>query len=145
MKKYISLILLILWMIIIFIMSNFNSDASSNQSSFIIDILNKIIKIENIDFITFIIRKLAHLTEYLILGILMINCLKNFNIKSYFSLSIILCIMYAYSDEIHQLFISGRNGKIIDVIIDSIGSILGIIIYKKLLSKKNNNDKIIMS
>jgi len=93
MKKYISLILLILWMIIIFIMSNFNSDASSNQSSFIIDILNKIIKIENIDFITFIIRKLAHLTEYLILGILMINCLKNFNIRNCLLLSIILCIV----------------------------------------------------
>ena len=40
----------------------------------------------------------------------------------------VMGISYAISDEIHQLFVSGRAGQVQDVIIDSIGVILGICI-----------------
>ena len=42
MKKKISIVLVILWMSLIFIMSSFNGDNSSNQSSFIVDIISNI-------------------------------------------------------------------------------------------------------
>ena len=60
----------------------------------------------------------------------MINCLKDYKIKNIFIVSILLSILYSCTDEIHQLFVSGRSGSIIDVMIDSIGIILGIFIYK---------------
>ena len=135
MKKKINLILLILWMIFIFIMSSFNSNDSSSQSGFIVNILNYIFKIDNLELLSFIIRKLAHITEYFILGVLMINCLKDYKIKNIFIIAILLSILYSCTDEIHQLFISGRSGSIIDVMIDSIGIILGIYIYKLFRNK----------
>ena len=116
-------------------MSSFNSNDSSSQSGFIVNILSSILKIDNLEILTFIIRKLAHITEYFILGILMINCLKDYKIKNIFIVAIFLCILYSWTDEIHQLFVSGRSGNIIDVLIDSIGIMLGIYIYKLFKNK----------
>lgn len=140
MKKKISIILVILWMSLIFIMSSFNGDNSSNQSSFIVDIISNIFNINNIDILSLIIRKLAHFTEYFILGILVYNMIYNFNKK--INIAIILCILYAVSDEIHQLFVIGRSCKIIDILIDSCGSITGIYLsylINKIFSKMHFN------
>ena len=49
--------------------------------------------------------------------------------------SIILCIIYALTDEIHQMFISDRSGEFRDILIDSIASILGILSIYKLKRK----------
>ena len=38
----------------------------------------------------------------------------------------IFCIIYAIFDEIHQIYVLGRTGKAIDVIIDTLGSCMGI-------------------
>ena len=130
MKKYISLIVLILWMIFIFIMSHTSSIDSSNQSGFIVNFINNILHIDDVELLETLIRKSAHLFEYFVLGILMINCLRKYNIKNYILISIILCFTYACTDEIHQLFIPGRDGNIKDVIIDTLGSFIGIITYK---------------
>lgn len=132
-KKNINIILLIIWMIIIFIMSSFNGESSGNQSNFIVNIISQIFSISNINYLSFIIRKLAHFTEYFILGILVINNFKKINKKIIFG-SIIFCMLYAFTDEFHQLFVSGRSGQIIDVLIDSFGSMCGI--YGYLLFKK---------
>ena len=43
-----SILLVLLWMIIIFIMSSFDATESANQSSFIVNIINDILKIENV-------------------------------------------------------------------------------------------------
>ena len=137
-KYKINIILVILWMIVIFIMSSFNGDNSSNQSNFIVDIISNIFNINNIEILSLIIRKLAHFTEYLILGLLVYNMIHNLNKKTY--LSIIICILYATSDEIHQIFVPGRNCNILDILIDSIGSITGIyiiyLIYNNISKKK---------
>ena len=130
MKKYISLIVLTLWMIFIFIMSHTSSIDSSNQSGFIVNFINNILHIDDVELLETLIRKSAHLFEYFVLGILMINCLRKYNIKNHILISIILCFTYACTDEIHQLFIPGRDGNIKDVIIDTLGSFIGIITYK---------------
>ena len=121
-------------------MSSFDSVESSNQSNFIVDIIANIFKIENIELLSFIIRKLAHYTEYFILGLLVINMFTKNNINNKYLISIILCIIYATSDEIHQLFIPGRACQLRDILIDSIGSITGIYLYKLINKKilKNN-------
>lgn len=132
-KNKISLLLVILWMIFIFIMSSFDASSSSNQSNFIVDIITSIINIKDTELLSFIIRKLAHFTEYFILGILVINLITRYDKK--IIIAILLCIIYATSDEIHQIFVPGRSCQITDIMIDSLGSIMGIYLYK-LITKK---------
>lgn len=135
-KNKISLLLVILWMIFIFIMSSFDATSSSNQSNFIVDIITSIINIKDIGLLSLIIRKLAHFIEYFILGILVINFITRYDKK--IIIAILLCIIYATSDEIHQIFVPGRSCQIIDIMIDSLGSIMGIYLYK-LITKKCKN------
>ena len=45
---------------------------------------------------------------------------------------ILLAFVWAVSDEIHQLFVSGRQGKITDVLIDLLGILLAVWFYQKL-------------
>lgn len=129
MKNKRNLIIVIIWMLIIFIMSSFNSTQSSNQSNFIVDIIANIFNITNTSTLSIIIRKLAHYTEYLILGILVINLNNNKNKGLY--LSMIVCLLYAISDELHQSFAPGRSCQLVDVTIDFIGALTGIFIYKQ--------------
>ncbi len=135
-KNKISLLLVILWMIFIFVMSSFDATSSSNQSNFIVDIITSIINIKDIGLLSLIIRKLAHFIEYFILGILVINFITRYDKK--IIIAILLCIIYATSDEIHQIFVPGRSCQIIDITIDSLGSIMGIYLYK-LITKKCKN------
>ena len=132
-KNKISLLLVILWMIFIFVMSSFDATSSSNQSNFIVDIITSIINIKDIGLLSLIIRKLAHFIEYFILGVLVINFITRYDKK--IIIAILLCIIYATSDEIHQIFVPGRSCQIIDIMIDSLGSIMGIYLYK-LITKK---------
>lgn len=125
MKKIVNLILLIIWMILIFTMSSFNAIESSNQSGSIVMFISNILNIDDLEFLSLLIRKIAHFTEYFILGILTINCFKDYKLNNIFIYSLLFCIFYACTDEVHQLFIPGRSGNILDVLIDSTGSILG--------------------
>jgi VanZ family protein len=69
-----------------------------------------------------IVRKNTHFFYYLILGILVINALRKSEIYGYRSILLVLliCILYAILDEVHQIFIPGRSGEIRDVIIGTI-------------------------
>lgn len=139
-KKIISIILVILWMGLIFKMSSYNGIDSGNQSGFIVNFIANIFNINNLDIISFIVRKIAHLSEYLILGILVHNLIKNYNKKTF--IAILICIIYAISDEIHQIFVPGREFKLLDICIDSLGSIIGIYMYKYILYIINKYKKI---
>jgi len=78
-----------------------------------------------------LIRKLAHVLEYFILGILSILFIKEFNISKKVLLAILICVIYATSDEIHQLFVPGRSFMISDIIIDSIASSVAVVLFKR--------------
>lgn len=125
--KKISIILVILWMVLIFYFSSMNGVVSTSQSEGLVSMLAKLINYTgDINTLRFIVRKCAHIGEYFILGILVYNMFKYHDVKNIVIISILICIIYACTDEIHQLFISDRTGKLIDVFIDSLGSILGI-------------------
>lgn len=151
MKKYILLVLIILWMGVIFMFSSCNGKESTNQSNTFINMtISKIVKCFNpkildeeldtiVKKVSMPIRKLAHMSEYFILSMLIcmyINCY-NINIKRNILITFIICFLYACSDEIHQLFIKDRSGNIIDVFIDSFGAFIWIIIFY--LRRKNEN------
>lgn len=76
-----------------------------------------------------IVRKSAHFSLYMILGILMVNAVfQTFKEKVYI-IATMLCILYAASDEFHQIFVPGRTALVTDVMIDTAGAIVGIGIY----------------
>lgn len=148
--KKVNIILLILWLILIFGFSQDNGAASSSKSDSLANITVNVIsditgKKLNMDIITFIIRKMAHFTEYMILGILIINVFKDYKTidNEILVLCIVLCFIYACSDELHQLFISDRSARLLDVLIDSSGSFFGIYIFNFFyVRKKTLNDKV---
>jgi len=84
----------------------------------------------------FIERKNAHVFEYLVLTLLGVRMLKYLGkplIKSIVYATLI-SLIYAASDEFHQLFVYGREGKLSDVGIDFIGIVLAFFIYLGLMS-----------
>ena len=131
MKNKLNIILVLIWMLLIFLMSSYNANMSSEQSGVIVNFIANILNINNLELLSLIIRKLAHYTEYLILGLLLVNLLKDYHNK-YLLISLIICILYATSDEIHQLFVPGRSCQFLDILIDTLGSITGTYLYKLL-------------
>ena len=156
MKKTIFAVLLVLWMGFIFSMSCENAEESSNTSGQTIKVVLSTVpefekqpeevKVNIIEELQFIVRKSAHFIGYMILGILASGLILYYgNINKKYLLAFLICVIYAISDEIHQLFVPGRAGQVRDVLIDSAGSLLGIIIVmalEKLLIKFNKKHKI---
>ncbi len=82
------------------------------------------------------LRKCMHATEYLILSILILNWLRNYEIKKWKAIvvSVITSFLYACTDEFHQLFVAGRTSQFTDVLIDTSGAIIGAIIFLVLMA-----------
>ncbi|MGL5067196.1 MAG: VanZ family protein [Sarcina sp.] len=143
-KKVFNLALLIIWMSFIFLMSAKTADASTQDSDFIINVLNVLglnFSTNFGEFASVIVRKAGHLTEYMILCLFTYNVLSDYIKvrKKVFVYSIIGVFLYACSDELHQTFVQGRAGKFTDVLIDTTGGIIGVIvvmIYHKVKSRK---------
>ena len=127
---------IIIWMIIIFLFSNQIADDSNAMSSGITAIFYNFLqkfKIDDIlsyDMMNHLIRKLAHFTIYFILGVLVIRPFNKPDSFSSFVKAVLICFLYACSDEFHQYFIPGRAMMFTDVLIDTCGSMLGIILYQ---------------
>lgn len=139
-KRIIFGILIILNCITIFYFSNQAADDSTKSSSRIVNIVAEIIpQIKNMEeqekqtlkeeLLTPIVRKCAHLSIYALLGIFTINFTYTIENKKTNGIiySLIFCVGYAITDEIHQYFIPGRSAQIIDVLIDTIGALAGML------------------
>lgn len=93
-----------------------------------------------IHYLNYPIRKLAHMFIYFVLACITFIALKNTTkIKKLGITTIIICFIYACTDEFHQMFISGRTGNFLDVIIDVVGASIYILMYKNY--KRNHNKK----
>ena len=88
------------------------------------------------------IRKLAHFSIYTLVGFLLMNLFFTYkiSINKKIIISLILGFVYACSDEIHQTFVAGRSGEARDVLIDTSGVFIGILI-STLLYKIYKNSK----
>ena len=77
-----------------------------------------------------IIRKIAHFSIYALVGFLLMGLVSTFKLKekNRILISLILGVLYATSDEIHQLFSPGRSAQITDVYIDTLGVLVGIFV-----------------
>jgi VanZ like family len=106
-----------IWMVIIFILSTDTFSSARTQSISIPPIAG------------FLIRKLAHWTEYFILAALLMRTMAaspaGFKAKRHLLSTVILAVLYAISDEGHQSFVGSRDARASDVLIDAIGAICG--------------------
>ena len=148
-KKLFHSILVIIWMLVIFNFSSQNGTKSTKTSDVVTSmVVNVTTSVTNKDIpreevkkkvedSTFLVRKTAHFTEYLILGILILQLLSDYTKinKRMLIVSLVICYLYAVSDEVHQIFIPGRTAKVLDTFIDGAGSLVGIVIYSIYQSK----------
>jgi VanZ family protein len=81
------------------------------------------------------VRKAAHMTEY---GVLF--CLVRFALAASLpatgrlvaSLSLVICLAYASSDEWHQSFVPGRSAQVSDVMVDMVGVLIALLLCRYL-------------
>lgn len=146
----------ILWMAVIFWFSSNNGDISSMQSGkvsyMMASAMDRAFKLdmseaERMGFsegISFLVRKTAHFTEYLVLGVLLYTAVaNNFGtlldtldrslgigniVKLRFFLPAVIVFGYAGTDELHQYFVPDRCCSFKDVLIDTAGGLTGIVI-----------------
>ena len=153
-KRFLYMIPVIIWMIFIFYMSGKTGQESSGQSGkislFITNLLEKVRQdpaqeMQNLqDILELVIRKAAHMTEYAILFLLSyLATVKISMSQSRFynrSIAVLISLLYACSDEMHQLLVPGRSGRMIDVGIDMAGVLIVLIC---MILSKNTKWKII--
>lgn len=141
---------------IIFGFSNQDSKTSGGISQKVTEFIIKFIpsiqqteenqREEIIDRIESVIRKIAHFSIYTLVGFLLMSLMSTYKMKEIDQIgtSLIIGVIYASTDEIHQAFIPGRGPQITDVMLDSLGVLTGIFIAILLLEifRKINNNRL---
>lgn len=136
-NRRIAYTLVIIWMMVIFSLSSQVRDKSDNLSGGVTKVVTKVVekvaphKATNFGKMNHIIRKNAHFIAYFILGILSIYALRGRGVSHWKGAmgAFLICVLYAISDEIHQAFVPGRGPGVKDVLIDSAGAMVGIVLY----------------
>lgn len=155
MKKAIKIIILLAlaigWMVCIYKLSGMNSSKSNGKSA---DILSIIIadtldvtndygitnshpddaKIERASrLMNSPMRKVMHASVYFVLAFFLMILLNIISNHKYYWLTLlialVLSVVFALTDEYHQTFVTGRTGQIMDVVIDSMGAVVGLVFY----------------
>lgn len=139
--KTVLWILIFVWMAVIFLFSSQSGEESSQLSEgflrkFILCFLPDGISMDTVELLEYIVRKCAHMTEYAVLGILISLQIRMYGMFRSEAGKIMAAagfvMAYAATDEFHQLFIGGRNGQFMDILIDTCGGIIGAVIVSLL-------------
>ena len=134
MKRWILYI--VLGLIVFFIWDNSLQNGGTSDgfslifAKWIAPIANKLGFYGNIWALNRIIRKLAHLTEFTILGGVLYVVLRRYIEYGTVVKTIVVGIVIASLDEFIQLFSLGRSSQLSDVLIDTVGIIIGISVVK---------------
>jgi VanZ family protein len=76
-----------------------------------------------------VLRKGAHVTEYAVLGALLVRALGR-DLPAFLA-----GVAYAATDELHQHFVAGRHASPIDVGIDAVGVALGLLVWRRVVAR----------
>ena len=132
-KKLIYTIITILWIAVIFGFSLQPATVSNNMSGSILTrilapMFPQIMENKELAHLAHLfVRKAAHFTEYMVLGMLSVNAIHYYLTKKLYVIGAGFCVVIAMIDETIQLFVEGRSGQVSDVLLDSIGSFTGIL------------------
>ena len=121
-----SFILTFALMCTIFYLSNQPAGESSALSD---SVISKIFELIGVVIPVKVIRKTAHASEFCLLAFLFSNSFTLLKKDKRHLISLVCTFIYACTDEIHQLFVEGRAGRVSDVLIDTAGAIIGIGVY----------------
>ncbi len=141
--RMITTLLTIAVMVMIFFFSTEDADQSNETSGWVTDVVLSVIapnwaqrpvseQEQLFQTAQTVIRKCAHFSEYMLLGLTLRFCLESWLItdkrrrKNLMAIS--GAVVYACTDEFHQLLVDGRSGQILDVVIDSGGAVLGTVL-----------------
>ncbi|MBO7364414.1 MAG: VanZ family protein [Lachnospiraceae bacterium] len=137
--REILLELTLTWMAIIFILSSQQQASSEQTSGGVVRFLADLFRLtDGLDAeaaavymtgFTFFVRKMAHFTEFMILGGLLSGLLLTFPVSWLFRAltAFFIGALYAVSDEIHQYFVEGRAMQVFDMLIDAAGVATGVL------------------
>lgn len=150
-KKTVFLTLAVLHMALIFAFSAQNAEQSSGTSmGFIrlfLDMFSNIGSDAALDAIAsgaeFFVRKAAHFSLYLLLGIYVTGFVTQFglNTRKTAAAVILWCFLYAVSDEAHQYFVPGRACRLYDMLIDTCGAAAGLLLFRRFFKLCNNKKR----
>lgn len=159
----VRIILFVAWialMVVIVWFSHQTAEVSSEQSleigkllcSLLVDGYNNLsefTQLEKAMLIDKLVRKSAHFSEYALLGVLTLNASHlligsylyrkrkpAIKIIVYILSALVWCFLFACTDEVHQYFIPGRYCSFLDVMLDTCGSLTGIMLFHILFRKK---------
>lgn len=135
MKKFKYFIPACLMMILIFFFSHQTGNESSDLSQ---GILAWVLTVTKLPISELFIRKMAHASEYALLALLFTYGFYHleYPLVKTIIISFVCTFLYACTDEFHQLFVEGRSGQVIDVMIDSSGAIIALAIFYIILKKR---------
>ena len=148
-KLKIHLLLTILMMIFIFVQSALPAELSQQESHVIVRILAELLQAKR-ETVSFLVRKGAHFTEYLVLGVCLFLTVRDYweqwklqtrTRKAELAgtpvlLPWIIGAAYAVTDEIHQYFVPGRSCEVRDMLIDACGTAVGVLLCRWIAQKR---------
>lgn len=155
-KAAVSVALAAAWCCFIFFMSANTGDVSQGMSDGLIARVVAVLhpgftqlpqdeQLQVIALWSFPVRKAAHFSEYALLGVFALNAIVQGkrlrgSVEIRWALAIdalAFCALFAGGDEFHQLFVDGRSGQLRDVLIDSCGAAVGVLIARWVLARRS--------
>lgn len=158
-RIFASLLVVLLLMGLIFWFSAQPAPESQAQSGQVLRVVEALLapfldrlphgdRLRALDVLTLLIRKAGHFTEYTLLGAALWVHLRQVSrvtaLKWAALWSWLAGTLYAATDEWHQVFVPGRDGRIWDVLLDSAGVLTGVLLAMALVtwgSKRRNKRK----
>ena len=130
-KTKLHILITILIMLFIFWQSAMPAAVSELESDSIVSRLAEWLQADE-DLVSFVVRKSAHFTEFLILGVSLFLTVRDLRKRASFWIPWLIGAAYAVSDELHQHFVPGRSCEVRDMIIDICGVLVGVAILVRL-------------
>lgn len=115
--------------VLLFLLSGQNADQSSALSSRVTAFIIRFLRLEELGLplegVEHCVRKLAHFTIYSVLGAGLCGAAQSLLRRFRFLAASAVGILIAAADEFHQLFVPGRGGSPLDVMLDYSGVAAG--------------------
>jgi VanZ family protein len=127
---------LLLWMVLISFASS-SEFSALNTSQVIRPLILWIfpnLSEERVAAIHFLTRKVAHFSEYAVLGLFSARAFSSsasdFMQRHWFQVALLLIVAYALLDEFHQSFVPSRTASIYDSAIDVAGGLTALLVFR---------------
>ncbi len=131
-KHYWKYLATLLWMGVIFYLSSEPAGESSRRSGVILENIQSLNSDLSYGITMFAVRKAAHFIAYMILGILLYLTIhetwRRWHRGAIAAVAVAASALYACTDEFHQNFVPGRSAQLSDILLDTLGALIGVLI-----------------